>query len=168
MPSYTSQWEQLLDISERVSRSEIEVGNIYKISVYSGLDYKTVRKDRYIFTLGKDENDNIHCLKLNEIQPLDFSNFIYSIRNKQITPDSDKSLKEHLIKLPSKGKRVYESYIKPNKNLLRGYRVYKPTRITYISEIVFQKNILEQLLSPTAKITNRRIIIDEEVDLNDD
>lgn len=168
MADFSSQWKQLVETERRTSRDRITPGNLYQISVYSNSKKSSHR--RYIFAIGKSD-DKLHCLKLNNIKPVDFSNFLHSIRNKQRSVDPTKPLSYHLIKFGKEGKRVFESYIKPNKSIYGSgndtYRTYKVDKITYVSELVFEGDVLDDFLGRKTKVTNRRVGIDTELDERD-
>ena len=83
--AFTRQYKEFLKPEVRVSKSLIKPRNIYRISTYSGGDPITKQGEdaRYVFVIGK-VGDKIHCIKLNEIKPIDFTQFIGKLRDKRI------------------------------------------------------------------------------------
>ena len=75
--AYTRQYKEFLKPEVRVNRGLIKPRNIYRISTYSGGDpiTKTGEEARYVFVLGK-VGKKLHCIKLNEIKPIDFNKLI--------------------------------------------------------------------------------------------
>ena len=75
--AFTRNYTEIMKPEFRVSRGEIRPMNIYRISTYrTGNPITKVGDDaRYVFVIGKFEG-KIHCIRLNDINPLDFTNFI--------------------------------------------------------------------------------------------
>lgn len=168
MGKFTNQYVQLLKPEIRVSKSLIRPRNIYRLSVYKDGDPKSQK--RFVFVIGIHD-DKVHCLKLNDIKPLDFTNFLFKIRDKRIPVDNTKRLEEHLIKLPKDGNRLFEGYVKTNPKLyskqLNSYRTYILDKISYVSEIRFENQVLNNIFKITNTESDRRQIIDEEIDEKD-
>ena len=168
MGKFTSQWVQLLKPEFRVSKSLIRPRNIYRLSVYKDGDPKSQK--RFVFVIGIHD-DKVHCLKLNDIKPLDFTNFLFKIRDKRVPVDNTKRLEEHLIKLPKDGNRLFEGYVKTNTKLyskqLNSYRTYTLDKISYISEIRFENDVLNNIFKITNTESDRRQIIEQEIDEKD-
>ena len=91
MTLYTRQYTKLLRPEKRIPRSQIRPRNIYRIVTYKGGEpaTKTSETARYVFVIGK-VGDKLHCLKLNPIKPVDFTQFITQLRDKRIpiAPDT--------------------------------------------------------------------------------
>lgn len=166
--NYYTQYVQLLQKAEqRTSRGSIRPRNIYKLSVYKDGDPSSSK--RLVFVIGK-VGDSIHTLKLNEIKPIDFANFLYKLRDKRVPVDPNLRLENHLIKTDIQGKRLFESYIKPNRQIYGGknnhYRVYKLDKIQYIAEIKYENDVLRNIFRVGTE-TQRRVDITEEIQEKD-
>ncbi len=75
--AFTRQYKTFLKPERRVSKSLIRPRNIYRITTYKGGQPATKSGEdaRYVFVIGK-VGDKLHCLKLNPIKPVDFTQFI--------------------------------------------------------------------------------------------
>jgi hypothetical protein len=169
---YTRQYEQFLKPEVRVSRSQIRPRNIYRISTYAGGDpaTKTAEQARYVFVIGKVEN-KIHCIKLNEIRPVDFTKFINRLRDKRIPIESDQALDELLKKFTKDGRQLFETYVKKNPKVYLSekpnYRTYILENIQYCYEIRFEDGFLRQLFGEGSNTTTQRQVIENEINEND-
>ena len=96
--SHTREYKAFLKPERRVPRSQIRPRNIYRITTYKGGDPVTKTGDsaRYVFVVGIVDG-KAHCIKLNDIRPVDFTNFINKLRDKRIPIGSDQAL-ELLLK----------------------------------------------------------------------
>ena len=170
--AYTRQYTQFLKPEVRVSRGEIKPRNIYRISTYKGGDpaTKTGDKSRYVFVIGKVD-DKIHCIKLNDIKPLEFTKFINKLRDKRIPIKSDQALEELLKRFSKDGKQLFESYVKNNSNVysskLGNYRTYILQNILNVWEIRFEDGFLRELFGEGNTVSQQRTIIEKEIDEND-
>lgn len=164
---YTYQYKKFLNPEVRVPRSEIRPRNIYRISTYKTGDpmTKTGQDTRYVFVIGKVE-DKIHCIKLNEIKPLDFIQFLNKVRNKQIEIKEDQRLEDILKKYSKDGKLLFESYVKTNPRIystkLSTYRTYILPNITNAWEIRFEEGFLKELFGIGTTSNDRRQLIRDE------
>lgn len=165
--TFTNQYKRFLNPEVRVSRSEIRPRNIYRISTYKAGDppTKTGQDTRYVFVIGKVD-DKIHCIKLNEIKPIDFIQFLNKIRNKQIPIKEDQKLEEVLKKFGKDGKQLFEGYIKNNLKIystkLSNYRTYILPNITNAWEIRFEEGFLKELFGIGTTIEDRKQLIRDE------
>lgn len=168
MSKFTSQYVQLLKTESRVSKSGIKPRNIYRLSVYRDGDPKSVK--RFVFVIGIIDK-KVHCIKLNDIRPLDFMNLLFKLRDKRIPIDTKKRLSQHLVKLPGDGRKLFESYIKKDTKLyskqLNNYRTYIIDKISYVSEVSFENEVMNSIFRISNTETDRRLIIDEEIDEKD-
>ena len=149
---YTRQYKEIMTPEVRVGRSNIIPRNVYRISTYTGS--KPITKpaagenSRWIFVIGK-VGDKIHTIRLNDIKPIDFTNFINDIRDKRIPIGRDQLLSLLLKKFSKEGTNLFETHIKPNKKLYPGgkshYRIYKLEKIRYVFEIRFEEGFLRNL-----------------------
>lgn len=128
----------------RISRNDIIPNNIYKISLYrykdEGVKSLPPPESSLIFVIGIYDK-RVNCLKLNNINPILFFNWLKTIKRKEINEESIKNkilLSDLLIKTDLKGTRLFESYIK-NKPIYNvkpsPYRTYELTGIRYVSEV---------------------------------
>ena len=128
--SHTREYKAFLKPERRVPRSQIRPRNIYRITTYKGGDPITKSGDnaRYVFVVGIVDG-KAHCIKLNDIRPVDFTNFINKLRDKRIPIGSDQALELLLKRFSKDGKGLFESYIKNNSKVysksLANYRTYK-------------------------------------------
>jgi len=170
--SYTNQYKQFLRPEVRVGKGEIKPRNIYRISTYEGGNppTKSGQDSRYVFVIGKIDG-KIHCIKLNDVKPIDFTNLINKLRNKGIPIKSDQAL-ESLLKLFSiDGKQLFETYIKRDSKVysskLNNYRTYILNNIQNVWEIRFEENFLRELFKEGSTMTTRLNTIQTEINEND-
>lgn len=171
--AFTRQYVKFLKPEVRVSKGQIRPRNIYRISSYrmGQPQTKTGEETRYVFVIGKID-DKIHCIKLNNIRPLNFIEFINKLRDKRIPIKSDQALEE-LLKIFSKdGKRLFESYVKNNPKVyssqLANYRTYSLEHITNVWEIRFEEGFLKDLFKEGSNISTERDTLDNEIKDNDE
>lgn len=168
MSKFTNQYVQLLKTEKRISKSNIKPRNIYRLSVYKDGDPKSVK--RFVFVIGIVDG-KIHCIKMNDIKPLDFTNFLFKLRDKRIPIDNTKRLSEHLIKFAVDGSSLFKNYIKSDKKIyskdLNNYRTYILDKISYVSEVKFENEVMNNIFKVSNTETQRRNIIQEEIDEKD-
>lgn len=170
--AYTKQYTQFLKPEVRVSKGEIKPRNIYRISTYRGGQPATKVGDqsRYVFVIGKIDN-KIHCIKMNDIKPLEFTKFINKLRDKRIPIQSDQALEELLKKFSKDGKQLFETYVKNNSQVysskLGNYRTYILDNIVNVWEIRFEDGFLRQLFGEGSNITTQRNVIRDEINEKD-
>lgn len=168
MAKYTRQYITFLRPEKRISRSEIRPRNIYRITTYSGGEpvTKSGNEARYVFVIGKVDNKYIHCIKLNEIRPNDFINFINKLRDKRIRIGSDQSLELLLKKFSKDGKSLFESYVKTNPKIyspvLGNYRTYLLEKIQNVFEIRFEEGFLREIFKEGSTQSTRTEVLREE------
>jgi hypothetical protein len=147
--SFTRQYRQIMQPEKRVSRNNILPRNIYRISTYTGSKPVTMVNDdsRWVFVIGRVD-DKIHCIRLNEIKPLDFLKWLNKVREKRTPIGKDNQLSLLLKKFSKQGKELWEQYIKndplvykPGKSY---YRIYTMSKIQNIWEIRFEENFLRE------------------------
>ncbi len=85
MSKYTRQYTKFLRPEKRIPRSEIRPRNIYRIVTYKGGQpaNKQGEDARYVFALGIIHG-KLHCIKINNIVPLHFTQLIGSLRDKRL------------------------------------------------------------------------------------
>lgn len=170
--TFIKQYKEILKPEVRVPRSEIRPRNIYRISTYKGSTpiTKTGEETRFIFVIGRVDN-KIHCIKLNDIKPLDFTQFINKIRDKRLPIDTNPRLEDVLKTFARDGKSLFESYIKNNSKIysskLGNYRTYTLENITNVYEIRFEDGFLRQMFGEGSNITTQRTVIQGEINERD-
>ena len=170
--AFTRQYKEFLKPEVRVSKSLIKPRNIYRISTYSGGDPITKQGEdaRYVFVIGK-VGDKIHCIKLNEIKPIDFTQFIGKLRDKRIPLTENQMLHLFLKKFAVDGNALFETYVKNNSKIysksLGNYRTYIIDKIVNVWEIRFELDFLQDLFGEVKTPSQQRTIIEEEIDEND-
>jgi len=166
--AFTRQYKTFLRPERRIPRSQIRPRNIYRITTYSGGDPVTKSGDdaRYIFAIGKVDNKYLHCIKLNDIRPNDFINFINKLRDKRIPIGSDQSLELLLKKFSMDGKSLFETYVKNNSKVyspkLANYRSYLLQKIQNVYEIRFEEGFLKELFKEGSNQSTRREVLRDE------
>ena len=171
--AYTRQYKSFLKPEKRVSRGQIKPRNIYRITTYTGGDpiTKSGEDARYVFVIGIVDG-KVHCIKLNEIKPLDFTNFINKLRDKRIPIGSDQMLMLLLKKFSVDGKALFESYIKNNSKIysssLKNYRTYLLDSIQNVYEIRFEEDFLRELFKEGSNQSTRQEVITDEINEDTD
>ena len=150
--NYSSQYRQYLDYGNRISKSNIQPYGIYKISTYKYVDEgRQSLKGEYetlIFVTGIFQK-KVSALKLSNIQPLKFLNWFKRIANNQYNESDSQYVGLYQIETPMDigGNRIYDSFIKNNKDFVAkgaAYRTYKLDGIQYATEVFLKKDILER------------------------
>ena len=150
--NYSSQYRQYLDYGNRISKSNIQPYGIYKISTYKYVDEgRQSLKGEYetlIFVTGIFQK-KVSALKLSNIQPLKFLNWFKRIANNKYNESDSQYVGLYEIETPmdTGGNRIYDSYIKNNKDFVAkgaAYRTYKLDGIQYATEVFLKKDILER------------------------
>ena len=174
MTLYTRQYTKLLRPEKRVPRSQIRPRNIYRIVTYKGGEpaTKTAETARYVFVIGVVGN-KIHCIKINPIVPLHFTQLIGKLRDKRKPLSSQLKLEDMLKTYSRDGNALFDSSIKTNRNLYRrdlnNYRTYILDKIVNVYEIRFEQEVLERLFGEITTASEKRAIIkDEQSDLDED
>lgn len=166
--AFTRQYIQLLRPEKRVPRSQIRPRNIYRITTYSGTKPATKSADeaRYVFVIGIIDN-KVHCIKLNPIKPIDFTNLIGKLRDKRAPLSSDIQLENMLKKFNRTGNNLFDSYIKNNTKVynsgFKNYRTYILDKIVNVYEIRFEQPVLERLFGEKTTTSEKRAIITDEI-----
>jgi hypothetical protein len=167
MANFTRQYTKFLKPEKRVPRAQIRPRNIYRITTYKGGNppTKQAEESRYVFVIGI-VGDKIHCIKLNPINPLHFTQMIGKLRDKRLPLSSDLRLELMLKKFDRTGNNLFDAYIKNNKNLYRrdfnNYRTYILNKITNVYEIRFEQDILEKLFGEVKTASQKREVLKEE------
>ena len=141
---------------KRVSKGNIKPYGVYKISTYKYADGNKERlagsEETIIFVTGIYQK-KVSALKLSNILPADFFKwFTKLIKSNQVVKDAalalDNTAFYDLGEIFDKGgNRVYDGYIKNNKDFVRkgaAYRTYNIDGIQYSTEIFFKQEILDK------------------------
>lgn len=162
--SYTAEYKQLLRNSRTISKSNIKPRNMYKIQTYSGSDPAST--ERYVFVIGIVD-DNLHCLKLNEIPSKSFISFLHNIIDKRIDITENTILSDITKKYKSNGSDLFEKHIKNDSKIyskqIQSYRVYKIDKIRTITQVFFEQGLLEEMFAKNKNETLRNVDVDEEI-----
>lgn len=174
--SYTRNYKEILQPEVRVSRSEIKPRNIYRISTYRGSKphTKTGEDARYVFVIGIVD-DKIHCIKLNDIKPIDFTGLLNRIRDKRKPIGNFSRLGDLVKKFSKGGSELFEQNIKNNSSIYskskNNYRIYILDKIVNVWEIQFEAGMLMEMFGEDADepVTrpNRKAEIKEEINERD-
>ena len=151
---FTRQYTQFLKPEKRVSKGQIKARNIYRITTYKGGEpaTKSGENARYVFVIGIT-GGKVHCIKLNPIKPIDFTNFIAELRDRRIPLTENTRLSLFLKKFSPDGNDLFLTKVKNNKKLyspsLKNYRTYMLDKIQNVFEIRFEQDVLENLFKET-------------------
>jgi len=153
--NYALRYKGMMDKGERVAKTEIQPYGLYKISTYKYTEGKRTNlrgdDETLIFVTGVYQR-KVSALKLSNIEPVKFLNWF-----KKLSKGDDEALFEgDRTKIPLYefatpmdlgGNKVYDSYIKNNKDFVAkgaAYRTYKLDGIQYATEFYLKNNILKQ------------------------
>jgi len=174
--AFTRDYKQIMQPEKRVSRSDILPRNIYRISTYTGSKpiTKTGDDSRWVFVIGKVD-DKIHCIRLNEIKPLQFTKWLNKVREKRTPIGRDQQLSLLLKKFSKEGNDLFESYVKNDSHVYKPnskstYRIYSLDKIQNIWEIRFEEGMLRQIfgeINDPKTTQEMRVEIDKEIDEKD-
>tara|TARA_B100000902_G_scaffold3377_1_gene4319 strand:- start:10608 stop:11132 length:525 start_codon:yes stop_codon:yes gene_type:complete len=171
--AFTRQYKSFLRPEKRVPRSQIRPRNIYRITTYRGGEPATKSGEdaRYIFVIGIVGN-KVHAIKLNPIQPIHFTNFIGSLRDRRIPIGSDQALELLLKRFSKDGSSLFESKIKNNSKIysrsLSNYRTYILNSIVNVYEIRFEEDVLRRLFGEPGTSSTRRQVLQDEINEDSD
>lgn len=170
--SYIRKYNELMNPAIKISRAQIRPRNIYKITSYKGGSRTTTSGEdsRYVFVLGKI-NNQIHCIKLNEIKPNDFSDLLFDLYDKRTDIKNQQPLEDILKTFGIDGKQLFEQHIKRNGGIYgkgtNNYRVYSLDKIMDVSEIRYEYGFLRKLMKLDSTSTTRKEIITDEINEKD-
>lgn len=157
--SYILQYRDYIDVESRITKTQIEPMNVYRISSYKTADGKLQSKggsqSDLIFVIGTfptPQNDRkVNCLKISEIHPDKFMMWLKRLVDKRKIDELDSiiHLEELLVKSDNTGKLIFERFVKPSPivyNLKDSiYRTYNTSGIRYIQEVFLKKEKLKEL-----------------------
>ena len=140
---------------KRVPKTNLQPYGVYKISTYKYADGNKERlagsEETIIFVTGIYER-KVSALKLSNIQPVDFFKWFKKlIKTDDVVKDLlelDNTALYDLGEVFDKGgNRVYDGYIKNNRNFVAkgaAYRTYNLDGIQYSTEIFFKQDTLNK------------------------
>lgn len=150
MINQASKYRGLLDTGNRVSKTDITPYGIYKISTYKYVDEgrKTLKgvDETLIFVTGVYQR-KVSALKLSNIPPIPFLNWLKKVVGTNSYREGMKRIDELRIPFDIGGNRIYDSYIRNNKDFVAkgaAYRTYNLDGIQYATEMFLNEKTLKQ------------------------
>ena len=141
---------------KRVSKGNLKPYGVYKISTYKYADGNKERlagsEETIIFVTGIYKK-KVSALKLSEILPVDFFKwFTKLIKSNKLVKDNALELETTALYdlgeiFDTGGNRIYDGYIKNNRNFVAkgaAYRTYNLDGIQYSTEIFFKQDTLNK------------------------
>jgi len=148
--NYSSQYRGYIDMGDRISKTDIRPYGIYKISTYKYADgdRQTLRglEETLIFVTGIYQR-KVSALKLSNIKPLVFLNWLKKVVGVNSYTEGMKRINELKTPFDIGGNRIYDSYIKNNKDFVAkgaAYRTYNLDGIQYATEVFLNEKTLKQ------------------------
>lgn len=145
-----SKYRGLLDSGNRVSKTDIRPYGIYKISTYKYVDEgrQTLRgnDETLIFVTGVYQR-KVSALKLSNIPPVPFLNWLKKVVGLNSYNEGMKRIDELKAPFDIGGNRIYDSYIKNNRDFVAkgaAYRTYNLDGIQYATEMFLNEKTLKQ------------------------
>lgn len=145
-----SKYRGLLDSGNRVSKTNITPYGIYKISTYKYVDEgrQTLRgsDETLIFVTGVYQR-KVSALKLSNIPPVPFLNWLKKVVGGNSYKEGMKRIDELKTPFDIGGNRIYDSYIKNNRDFVAkgaAYRTYNLDGIQYATEMFLNEKTLKQ------------------------
>jgi len=146
----SSKYRELLDSGNRVSKANITPYGIYKISTYKYVDEgrQTLRgnDETLIFVTGVYQR-KVSALKLSNIPPVPFLNWLKKVVGTNSYNEGMKRIDELKSPFDIGGNRIYDSYIKNNRDFVAkgaAYRTYNLDGIQYATEMFLNEKTLKQ------------------------
>jgi len=137
-------------MGDRISKTDIRPYGIYKISTYKYADgdRQTLRglEETLIFVTGIYQR-KVSALKLSNIKPLVFLNWLKKVVGVNSYTEGMKRINELKTPFDIGGNRIYDSYIKNNKDFVAkgaAYRTYNLDGIQYATEVFLNEKTLKQ------------------------
>lgn len=169
--SYVTQYSRLIETQTRIPRNRISPKNVYKLSLYK---YETKGKTKklvgsettLVFVIGK-VGDKIHAIKISELAPTSFFQFLKTMLADSINTERVSSLADYLVKSSWEGDDLYNKYVK-NNSIIKSvkddvYRTYLFDNIQYISVVNFKQNVLNDVFDIKSNETIDNINVSNEI-----
>ncbi len=148
--NYSTQYRSYFDIGDRISKSDITPYGIYRISTYKYADgdKQTLKgnDETFIFVTGIYQK-KVYGIKLSNVQPIKFLNWLKRVIGVNKYKEGMKRINELKVPFDNTGNRIYDTYIKRNKDLIAGgssYRTYNLDGIQYATEVFLNEKTLKQ------------------------
>lgn len=160
--SHLASYKKYIAIENRIPRRDIKPNNIYRISTYKTRKDNVKRisdgdSSSLVYAIGIHDGQ-LNCLKLNEIPPSVFLKWLRKLVVPTVKMGDIEKLSDALIKTEKDGKKLFESYIKPDKSIYNNkygaYRSYNMEGLRYIQEVYLTPNTLNKELKVKAEIDN--------------
>lgn len=158
--SFINQYIPLIEKQERISKTFISPLEIYRIAAYkySGSGIKSLggTSVSLVFAIGIYDA-KFNCIKISDIRPDMFFNFMSKLKNKNLTEqkiDDSKFLYDLMVETGpgNSGKLIYDRYIKNSsdfnilKKMYNPYRTYDMAGLIYIQRVTLKKDYLKSIL----------------------
>ena len=148
--NYAPQYRGYIDVGSRVSKTDIKPYGIYKISTYKYADgdSQTLRgtEETLIFVTGIYQR-KVSAIKLSNVQPIKFLNWLKKVVGVNSYTEGKKRIDELKTPFDIGGNRIYDSYIRNNKDFVAkgaAYRTYNLDGIQYATEVFLNERTLRQ------------------------
>jgi hypothetical protein len=168
---FALQYKPFIQSETRIGKQKIRPRNVYRISSYkyekNGQKSLTGNKSSLIFVIGIYDKKLI-CLKISELKPEKFFQWLDTIVRKSEIPKIDEiqKLEELLIESDRAGKRLFEGYVKKSTIVYKRpepiYRTYNLDSIIYIQEVQFEKSYLKEYFDTTKSLQEKNKEVREE------
>ena len=148
--NYAPQYRGYIDVGSRVSKTDIKPYGIYKISTYKYADgdSQTLKgtEETLIFVTGIYQR-KVSAIKLSNVQPIKFLNWLKRVVGVNSYTEGKKRIDELKTPFDIGGNRIYDSYIKNNRDFVAkgaAYRTYNLNGIQYATEVFLNEKTLKQ------------------------
>ena len=148
--NYAPQYRGYIDVGDRVSKNDIRPYGIYKISTYKYADgdRQTLKgtEETLIFVTGIYQR-KVSAIKLSNVQPIKFLNWLKRIVGVNSYTEGKKRIDELKTPYDVGGTRIYDTYIRTNKDFVAkgaAYRTYNLDGIQYATEVFLNERTLRQ------------------------
>jgi hypothetical protein len=148
--NYAPQYRGYIDVGSRISKTDIKPYGIYKISTYKYADgdSQTLRgtEETLIFVTGIYQR-KVSAIKLSNVQPIKFLNWLKRVVGVNSYTEGKKRIDELKTPFDIGGNRIYDSYIRNNKDFVAkgaAYRTYNLDGIQYATEVFLNERTLRQ------------------------
>lgn len=148
--NYAPQYRGYIDVGSRISKTDIKPYGIYKISTYKYADgdSQTLRgtEETLIFVTGIYQR-KVSAIKLSNVQPIKFLNWLKRVVGVNSYTEGKKRIDELKTPFDIGGTRIYDSYIRNNKDFVAkgaAYRTYNLDGIQYATEVFLNEKTLKQ------------------------
>ena len=148
--NYAPQYRGYIDVGDRVSKNDIRPYGIYKISTYKYADgdRQTLKgtEETLIFVTGIYQR-KVSAIKLSNVQPIKFLNWLKKIVGVNSYTEGKRRIDELKTPFDIGGNRIYDSYIRNNKDFVAkgaAYRTYNLDGIQYATEVFLNEKTLKQ------------------------